>query len=67
MMLRLRKFFIVIVWSHMTLREGGRFAFISTFDKPFRITTESGVYTPVKKDLLYTIDLPLSDRHVKLS
>lgn len=60
MMLRLRKFFIVIVWSHMKEDKLGELSTKLSVDV-------LAVVKELEKDLLYTIDLPLSDRHVKLS
>jgi raffinose synthase len=49
-----------------TLYEGGKFAFISADDKAFTVTSESGTYIPEKNGVLYTVDLPIADCHVKI-
>lgn len=48
------------------LYEGGKLAFVCTDGREFSVTTESGVYTPEKDGLLRVVELPLTDRHIKL-
>lgn len=51
------------VWS---LYEGGELAFVCTDGKAHTVTTESGAYNTERNGTLYTVTLPLSDRHVKI-
>ncbi|MCI8387013.1 MAG: hypothetical protein HFE63_00915 [Clostridiales bacterium] len=53
-----------------TIYEGGKLAVVSTDDRDITVTSESGEYKLSKNSVqehcaLYTVDLPLSDRHIK--
>ena len=48
------------------LYEGGKLAFVCTDGRELSVTTESGVYAPAKDGLLRVVELPLSDRHLRL-
>ena len=52
------------VWS---LREGGRVAFVVTDGRAYTVTSESGSYTPEVNGNLYTVELPITDRHIRLN
>ncbi|MBQ8551444.1 MAG: hypothetical protein IJ428_01375 [Clostridia bacterium] len=52
------------VWS---LHEGGRIAFVCADGRKRTVTAESGSYEPTVNGMLSVVDLPLSDRHIKLS
>ncbi len=46
------------------LHEGGRLAYVS--ETALAVTSDSGTYEPTSTGLLRVVELPLSDRHVKL-
>lgn len=49
-----------------SIYEGGKLAFVSTQEREYKILSESGEYLPEKHGMLYTAELPLTDRHFEL-